>query len=243
MAAPQQPPPDGWQPPPPPRDGHQSACTGTGSPPDVPAHIGQPGGPNPVAGHAEPVLTAGMIPGRRRRWIVSTVLLLVAAGGLFIQHVVTSQMKGHLVLPGTLLGLPKYTSSAARHAGETLKNREMQGASGKLKGVVAAVYGSPTGHLVALTGGGLCGTCMPDPASQLKSDLIAQGYPDARLFPAGPKGGAMACGTHSTLVASAIRCSWVDNETAGDILYLGGSAKGLDDAAAQSLTVRSVVEH
>ena len=53
----------------------------------------------------------------------------------------------------------------------------------------------------------------------------------------------MARGTHSTLLAIAIRCSGVDNDTSGDILCLGGSAKGLDDAAAQSLTVRSVVEH
>ena len=241
MATPQQPSPGGWQPPPPP--GYQPPRADTGSWPDVPARPGEHGGPDLVADYAEPVQTAGMIPGRRRRgWIITAVVLL-ATGGLFIQHVVSSQMKGRLVLPGTLLGLPKNTSSAARHAAETLKNREVQGDSGKLKGVVAAVYGSPTGHLVALTGGGLCGTCMPDPASQLKSDLIAQGYPDARLFPAGPKGGAMACGTHSTLVASAIRCSWVDNDTAGDVLYLGGSAKGLDDAAAQTLTVRSVVEH
>jgi hypothetical protein len=117
---------------------------------------------------------------------------------LFIQHVVSSRIKGHLVLPGTLLGLPKDTSSAARHADETLKNRQMRGGSGRLKGVVAAVYGSPSGHLVALTGGGLCGTCMPNPASQLKSDLIAQGYPDARLFPAGLLGLAAVLGRGCT---------------------------------------------
>jgi hypothetical protein len=235
MATPQQPPPPpgNWQPPP----------AGTGFPPDVPGQPWPPGGQYPQAGYAEPVLTADMIPAKRRRgWIIFAVVLVLASGGFLIQHLVSSQVKGHLVLPRTLLGLPKNTSSAAQHVADTLKNREMQGASGKLKGVVAAVYGSPTSHLVTVSGGGLCGTCMPDSASQLKSDLVAQGYPDATLFPAGPKGGAMACGTHSTLTASAIRCAWVDNDTAGDILYVGGSAKGLDDAAAQSLTVRSVVE-
>ena len=241
MATPQQPPPGGWQPPPP-RGSWQQPPAGSGLPPDLPAQRSQPGSQHPQAGFAEPVLTAGMISPKRRGWMIAAVAVVLAAGGLLIQHAVSSQVKGHLVLPGTLLGLPKNTSSAARHAAGTLKNREMQGAGGNLQSVVAAVYGSPTGHLVAVSGGGLCGTCTPDPASQLQSDLVAQGYPDARLFPAGPTGGAMACGTHSTLTASAIRCSWVDDHTAGDILYLGESAKGLDDAAAQSLTVRSVIE-
>jgi hypothetical protein len=85
-----------------------------------------------------------MIPVKRRRgWIITAAVLVLAAGGFFIQHSVSSQAKGHLVLPGSLLGLRKNTSSAARYAAYTLKKREMQGAGGKLEGVVATVYGSP----------------------------------------------------------------------------------------------------
>jgi hypothetical protein len=144
MATPQQPPPDDWQPPPPPGSWQQQPPPGTGFPPDVSAQPWQPGSQYPRAGYAEPVLTADMIPVKRRRgWIITAAVLVLAAGGFFIQHSVSSQAKGHLVLPGSLLGLRKNTSSAARYAAYTLKKREMQGAGGKLEGVVATVYGSP----------------------------------------------------------------------------------------------------
>jgi hypothetical protein len=77
----------------------------------------------------------------------------------------------------------------------------------------------------------------------MKSGMVALGYTNVRLFPPGPKGGQMPCGTHLSFGPRVIRCAWADDRTAGDILFLDGSANGLTDAATQSITVRTAVEH
>jgi hypothetical protein len=69
-----------------------------------------------------------------------------------------------LCYPAPCSACPRAPAVLHGHADEPLKNPEMRGGSGRLKGVVAAIYGSPSGHLAALMGGGLCGTCMPNPA-------------------------------------------------------------------------------
>jgi len=109
--------------------------------------------------------------------------------------------------------------------------------------VVAGVYGRNTGPWFAISGGGICGTCSPRFASVLRNGLVANGYADAASFPAGPKGGAPACGSATSHGSTLIRCTWVDDTTAGVVLYANGSASGLaDTTAARTNQARAAVE-
>jgi hypothetical protein len=165
-----------------------------------------------------------------------------AAAGIVVQHV-SATPKGKVTLPGTLLGLPKATSAGARHLAAGLVRDEMKSADDKLSGIVAGVYGSPASAWFAIAGGGICGTCSAKSAVTLKNSLIAQGFTRAAAYPAGPKGGVLACGSKPAQGGTVIRCSWVDDTTAGDVIYAGGSASGLADAAAKTIRARAVIEH
>jgi hypothetical protein len=179
---------------------------------------------------------------RRWGWIIAAALLVLGGGWFLLVHSVSSQPKGYLVLPLRLLGLPQNTSVPGEQLVGKLKKAEMRSAPGELTGVVAAVYGSPFGSLT-VSGGGLCGACLPVSESKLKAGMVAHGFANVRMFPPGPNGGELACGTRTSLGPRLIRCTWVDDRTAGDILFLNRSATNLTDAAAQSITVRSAVEH
>lgn len=222
MAGIQQPPISDWQPPP---SGSQPPLPGTPFPP-----VGF--GPAP----------AGMQ--RRRKLVLITALVaVVIVAGLIAGLALGGKPKGSLVLPGRLLGLPKVTGAGAGQLAARLRTQERAGASGKLTGVVAAVYGSPAGAWLAISGGGICGTCSAKSAAAVRSNLAAAGYADATSFPAGPKGGALACGSQASQGSTVIRCTWVDGGTAGDMLFSGGAASGLDDAAAKTNQARTATEH
>lgn len=236
MSAPQQPTPAGnWQ--------EQPLPAAGGFPPDGSARAWQPGAESPRAGYTGPAPVGGTTaPNRRLAWIIAVAVLMLAGGGFFLTHSGSSQPKGFVVLPVRLLGLSQDTSVPGELLVNRLKKAEMRGNRGELKGVVAGVYGPLFGSF-AVSGGGLCGSCLPVSANLVKSGMVAHGYANVRLFPPGPKGGELACGTRSSGGSRVIRCTWVDDRTAGDILYFDGSAMGLADAAAQSITVRSAVEH
>jgi hypothetical protein len=183
---------------------------------------------------------AASAPKRRLGWAIAAAVLVLAPGVYFVAHSASPGSKGYVALPLRLLGGSEDRSIEGELLVNKLKRTETRVNHGVLTGVVARVYSSFSGT-VMVAGGAMCGNCAPVSASQLKSGMVASGYANVRLFPPGPKGGEMACGTSSS--PHAIRCAWVDDRTAGDILFLDGSANGLVDAAAQSLTVRSAVEH
>ncbi len=222
MAGTQQSPISNWQPAP---AGSQPPLPGTGFPP---AGFG-----------AAPA-------GRRRRRklvLVTAVVAVVIAAGLIAGLALGGKAKGSLVLPGRLLGLHKATGAGAGQLAARLRTQERAGGSGKLTGVVAGVYGSPAGAWLAISGGGICGTCSAKSAAAVRGNLAAAGYPDATSFPAGPKGGELACGSQASQRSTVIRCTWVDGGTAGDMLFSGGAASGLADAAAKTNQARIATEH
>jgi len=109
---------------------------------------------------------------------------------------------------------------------------------------MAGIYGSPTGAWLAIAAGGICGTCYAKSTSVVERGLVRSGYSNVRAFPAGSKGGSLACGSKLTGTGTLLlHCTWVDKMTAGDVLYAGGSASGLAAAAAKTNQVRAVVEH
>jgi hypothetical protein len=202
-----------------------------------PGYQAPPGFPAP--GYGQPV------PRPRRRllpWIIVAAVIVVGAGGYFTFHAISSTPKGSITLPRTLLSLPRATSGGASHLAGVLSREETSNSHGKLSGVKAGVYGSPTGAWLAVAGGGICGTCYAKSPSALKSGLVSSGYSNVRAFPSGPKGGALACGEKTAGSNTLLHCTWVDSKTAGDVLYAGGSASGLTDAATKTNQVRAAIE-
>jgi len=175
--------------------------------------------------------------------LVTVVAAVVIVAGLIAGRALAGHPRGSLALPSRLLGLPKATSAGARQFAGKLRTQEQAGASGKLIGVVAGVYGSPAGAWLAISGGGICGTCWAKSAATVRGNLTAHGYADAASFPAGPKGGVLACGSRASQGSAVIRCTWVDGRTAGDVLFSAGAASGLADAAAKTNQARTATEH
>ena len=180
-------------------------------------------------------------------WIIVAVVIALAGGGFAAFRSFSSPSpKGSIVLPGSLLNLSRNTSGGANQLSSRLVKAETTSSHGKLTDVKAAVYGSPTAAWFAIAGGGICGNCFAKSPSALKNGLLNAltigGYTGNRLCPAGPKGGALACGTKSAGTVTLLHCIWADSKTAGDIIYAGGEASSLGDAAAKSNQVRAAVE-
>ena len=222
MAGMQQSPISDWQPAPP---GDQAPLPGT---------------PFPPAGYGP--APAGM-PRRRKLLLAAVVVAVVIVAGLIAGIAVGGKPKGSVALPHTLLGLPKATTAGARQLAATFRAQEQAGAKGRLIGVVAGIYGDPAGAWLVIAGGGICGTCWAKSAAVVRSNLAAHGYAGAALYPAGPNGGVLACGSRASQDGTLIRCTWVDSRTAGDVLFSAGVASGLADAAAKTNQVRRATEH
>ena len=232
----QQPPTDNWQ-----------FAQAAGHPPQPGDQYPQPGAAYPQPGAQFPPVGYVPVPaakpkGRKRALIVAAIVVVVVIAGIVAGTALSAKPKGSVALPGTLLGLPHATSANARHIATTVRTKEKAGDGSKLAGVVAGVYGRNTGPWFAISGGGICGTCSPKSVSVITNHLVADGYADAASFPAGPKGGDLACGSAASQSGTLIRCTWVDDTTAGDVLYANGSASGLADAAAKTNQARAAVE-
>jgi len=205
------------------------------------------GGQSPLPGTPFPPTGYGLAPAgkpRRRKLVLATVVAtVVIVAGVIAGITFAGTPKGSLSLPHKLLGLPRATDASAVQLAAKLRTQERAGAKGTLSGVVAGVYGSSPGAQLAVSGGGLCGTCSAKSAAAVRGNLVAQGYADAATFPAGPKGGVLVCGSRSSRGITVIRCTWVDGETAGDVLFSARAASGLADAAAKTNQVRAATEH
>ena len=210
---------------------------------------GQPGAqpwpPQPQAGFPAPGY--GQPVRKPRRWLVPVIivaaLIVVGVGGLVAFNVVSHTSKGKITLPATLLSLQKNTSAGANHLASALMRGEATSSHGRLKNVKAGIYGSPNAAWLAIAGGGICGTCYAKSASALEAGLTNSGYTSVRSYPAGPKGGSLVCGQKTANSTTLLHCAWIDKSTAGDILFAGGAASDLGDAAAKSNQVRAAVEH
>jgi hypothetical protein len=184
-------------------------------PPDASGRGGRPGAQDPQAECIGPALPARRIsPQRRLGWAIAAAALVLAPGVYFLAHSASAGPKGYVALPVRLLGMSQDTSIEGEQLVSRLKRTERRVNHGVLTGVVAGVYGSFLGT-VMVAGGAKCGSCAHVSASQLKSGMVASGYTNVRLFPPGPKGGEMACGTDLSSRPHVIRCARVADRTAG----------------------------
>lgn len=215
---------------------------------------GQPGAQpwpaQPQLGYQVPPGTPGFGPPVRkpRRWlapVIIVVVVLIAAGigGIFAFQKASNTSKGNITLPGTLLNLPRNTSIGAAGLAHVLSRGESTNSHGRLKNVKAGVYGSPKAAWIAVAGGGICGTCFAKSPGALETGLTNAGYTNVKSYPAGPKGGSLACGEKAANATTLLHCAWVDQSTAGDVLFAGGAASDLADAAAKTNQVRAAIEH
>jgi len=185
---------------------------------------------------------------RRRKVIViaavATAVVLIA-GGTGLGIALSSGSNGP-AFPSTLLGLARDTSPDAQQAAGQITSE-----LGVLQGLIvhpgAAVYGTgPDQGMVIVTApwsdaakaDGLISNVGAGAIDGLKS----QGVTDTTSFPAGPRGGSLACG-HKTIGGQPIvACAWADGEMFGGAFYFG-VASSLSDAAAKTIQVRSAVEN
>lgn len=169
-------------------------------------------------------------------------MALVALGWGIRQLVAhPSEPTGSVRLPAALLGLPKYTGPGARDLDTRYARQAAAGSNGHLVHVAAAIYGDPSGSGPALlVSGGACATCAHVSASHEAKSLVARGIADARPFPPGPDGGGLVCGSARGTVYA---CTWADPRASGTVVYGGGVASGLADAAAKTRQIRALVEH
>ena len=65
---------------------------------------------------------------------------------------------------------------------------------------------------------------------------------DATTFPAGPRGGGLACGHKTISGQSTVICAVMDSKSFLIAFYFG-NASSLSDAAGKTAQVRSAVEH
>jgi len=222
-----------------------------GSPEQAPAP-GQPGELGQVADVTAQETGPPPTRSRRRKVIViaavATAVVLIAGGtglGIALSSSGSSGSSGP-AFPSSLLGLARDTSPDAQQAAG-----QVTSGLGVFQGLIvhpgAAVYGTgPDQGVMILTGDwsdaakadGLISNVSAGAIDGLKS----QGVTDATSFPAGPRGGSLACGHKFIGSQPIVTCAWADGKMFGVTFYFG-FASALSDAAADTIQVRSAVEH
>lgn len=181
---------------------------------------------------------------RRRTVIVIAAAAVVLIGGGIGLGVALSGGSSGPPFPGMLLGLSRDTSPDAQQvAGQA--GSELGLFQGLFVHPGVALYGTGTDDGLLILAGqwsdaakALLGSSKPQAINGLES----QGVTDATLFPAGPRGGSLACGDKTIGGQSGIICVWADRNGFGATLYFG-TASNLSDAAGKTIQVRSAVEH
>jgi hypothetical protein len=181
---------------------------------------------------------------RRVGLIIGIAVVLLALAGIGVGLAVQGSGAASVGLPGRLLGLSRYTGPGAWIDNARLDRQLTADAHGNLVRVTAAIYGSGSGSSpgILVAEGTLCGTCA---ANQSATGMLARAPAGARTFPPVPGGGTLVCFPYSATGHAAIVCSWLasDTRTAGVIVYAGGAASGLADAAAKTRQILALTHY
>jgi hypothetical protein len=219
-------------------------------PPEQAPAAGQPG----ELGQAADVAAQGTGPpptrSRDRKVIViAAAAVVLIAVGTVLGIVLSSGGSSGQPFPSTLLGLARDTSPDAQQAAGQITS-EMGVFQGLIVHPGAAVYGSGLDQGVIVMTAQWSDAAKADGLISItpggaRDGLKSRGVTDATLFPAGPRGGSLACGDKTFSGLPSVICMWVDAKMFGGTFYFGsaGSASGLSDAAAKTIQVRSAVEH
>jgi hypothetical protein len=181
----------------------------------------------------------------RGDWQIAVVIAAVIAilAGVLWLHNNSHKARRPIALPSTLLSVNRDTSSAAKQFVQNLVANEQAQVAGLGK-PVAALYGETgTGGFSVLVGTPCAGgsSCISESSQQAVQDERAHGYSDAAAFPPGPAGGNLICSSipgHGDI----LQCTWIDQVSQGVVVFLGGFASSLTDAAAKTRKVRETIE-
>ena len=146
--------------------------------------------------------------------------------------------------PHQLLGQNENTSAGAKQVISLLNAEYVSPLTAKLGSAKAAMYGggksatTPTTNFFFVIATSLDKPISPNVfAHKLQSSMSARGVTNAKVFPAGASGKALACGqTHNDII-----CSWADHVSLGIVLYSPGFATSLNDGASKTEQIRSTV--
>lgn len=152
---------------------------------------------------------------------------------------------GSVHLPARLLGLKENTSATAMQAASILRRGLASRLTGDVVGEKAAVYGgeqNASPFFLVVAGAWAKQVARPDNVAHLLREfLVAKGFTDARLLPAGPRGEARACGRKHVQAGTDTVCEWADHASFGAVLYPPGFTSSLSDAASQTSQVHAAV--
>ncbi len=149
---------------------------------------------------------------------------------------------GAVSLPDQLLGQDKDTSADAAQVVSMLDREYASSLTAALSGPLkTAVYGDEqNGFFIVLAAKSQRQIASPDnTVDVMKNDWVSSGVTDARVFPAGPNGAAVACRP----AQQDIVCMWADHVGIGLTLFSQGFASSLNDGASKTAQIRSAVVH
>jgi len=175
--------------------------------------------------------------------VVVAAVIAVLAGVLWL-HNNSHKARRPVALPNTLLSLNRDTSPAAVQSAQNLVANEQANVAALGK-PVASLYGDTgTGGFSVLVGTP-CegGSCVSESSQQVVQDERAHGHADAATFPPGPAGGILICFSIPGDGGNVIQCTWIDQVTEGAVVFSGGFASNLADAATKTRQVRDAIEH
>jgi hypothetical protein len=213
------------------------SAPGTSPAPSVPQPDGQ-------GATAPPPLQSGSKP--RKEWrggwqIAAVVAVIVLAGGLSLWLLQHSSRPRSVALPGTLLGLSKETGPNA----QAVTNKIVAGARSRyglvMYHLAAAIYGGAGSEFAVLVGIPSPGDVMPT-AQQVTQRERSGGHGDATAFPPGRAGGVLTCFSYPFQSGQPVQCSWIDQDTAGEVTFGGPDTPSLADAAARTRKLRDAIE-
>jgi hypothetical protein len=181
--------------------------------------------------------------GRRKDWrIASVVAVLVLAVGLSVWLLQSDRIRG-VALPGVLLGFSKETGPNV----QALTNKvvaDLQANTGTedlMSHPAAAIYSRAGSEFAVVVGVPQTGGVMPT-AQQIVQGERSIGHADATAYPPGRAGGILTCFSYPLENGRPVQCSWIDQVTAGQVIFEGAYISNLADAAAKTRYLRYAIE-
>jgi hypothetical protein len=156
-----------------------------------------------------------------------------------------------LHLPAQLFGLNKNTGRAARQLAHDWRHGFSLG-SPLVRSPKAALYGALHGgtpSAIVFVGKWsragarkVASAAVEKVTARAGLVYMSNGSRGVHSFPAGPHGGAMACGHGILHDRKALACVWTDKLTIGGVVYFSRAASSLSDAASKTNQFQSAVE-
>jgi len=174
-------------------------------------------------------------------WQVAVVLVVIALGVALLWLLHNSHQARQVALPDALLGLNRYTGPDAQAIDRRIAAPWRATGNAALVGLYGSLPGVGPGFEVGFGNPCSGNGCLMPTSGQLVQSLRQAGFTAAQAFPIG--GGILACNSRTFETGQLIACIWADQAGAGMVIFSGGYATSLSDAAAKTRQIRAAIEH